>query len=400
MSNQTINIKLLITGIIGFIGSVLGIIGYIIPFSQFPNLTGYPGTSFFNQVFDYGGDYYTYSGSMYLLPFILLIGIAIFSILLIIGSIIPKLGIFGETNPLFIALALFLFVPILQPIQYYTCLTMITIVMTDSASNNAYWFLRDSADPAYNTLTAGYYILIVAICLLLITFFLAALFSISTFIRNREEPDIREMESTTSPRSISKTIISILMIIGSVGFILGLALPIYNYVYRTPPAPPGSPRANSFLLPERSYFNGVDWGYKDYLNLDVLVWLILGAFIIVASILAILANFKVINIRGTSATVGLYTSLVLLLPIAEILFAAKFYWFPSSIAIVYVMYIYLPTVKTDALLYADGLVDDKMVITFAGYAYFIGFLVLVLGIIILLGIIVSPRKAKEPSPEY
>ena len=371
------------------------IIGSIIPISTYPNRPGYPGYKLLTNIYSYSAtEYYSYVDTWYSLIFVFLIGIAIISLLSIIGSVSSKLKLFSKKKVLFVTLVIFFFFPMFGTWADYvpmsiTIASEIRLVFSGAAYrklNPTYEFSRN--------IMPGLYLVIIGFLLLLISLLLTSLIVFWHKSEKKGETGI-ERYGTESKGALGFTLEISLIFIGilaGLGIILGIARPNYFYVYRSIP---GDERITSLLLPETSFYTGSDYIYQKYLDFEALFYLILISFVAISLLIFFLTKIRIIKKPVTIAPPLFFLVVTFLLPSPNP-YGSGVFGMPAGVLILYNLRNLFYNATRDFARYEDAVTDDKLVVGFFGWILFISILVMYIVIILFAA---KSLYTKRKSPE-
>ncbi|HUU78008.1 MAG TPA: hypothetical protein VMX55_06645 [candidate division Zixibacteria bacterium] len=401
MVSQIKNKFSIAVGIIGILGSFLTLIGFSMPYAIYPNDEEHPGLFFLKYIIQYDGEYYSSSDLLSSIFLIFLILILIFSFLTIISEIQPKLNTIFNENILFFTLVIFFLVPIMSPFQFASPGIVLTDTMTNIAEGVAYYSLRDISNPERFIFAPGFFIVASGIFFTLIAFFMSTLsffWRYSARRANEDEYD-EEFETVFEIKNIFKIIIGALAIIAGLGVFFGIALPYYDYVYRSSP-PPTQPRNPSLLLPEMSRFDNFEMFYQAYPDFNAILFMLYGLFICLVGLIVILSNSKIINKPVTLGPLILFLVIVLFLPIYSTDYFFEYdVWFPSSIQIFYILTTVIDDANYDRIAYANEDIDSKLIVTGSGRFFYISIYILLAVFLLCLGQISFQRFPPQRETE-
>ncbi len=290
------------------IGSAVLTVGLILPYMLYPNIDGHPGNSFLFRVNSIGDEYYKFVDVVILLMLILVLLVFLSGFLALLGRKIERLSLFG--NPTF---SLFLLIFILfVPLFYYTYVTFLGYIgdnLTFAASYAAYSQLADSGYKYAVKLGSGFYLSLVGLLLLLISFLPSIILVVQNWgnHRNKSRTPISEKKLLNLHQNKMNLILSIICLIACVGIILGLVTPTFYWVYR---GSEGDNTVTSFLTPERSYNSD----QMKYLSVSALIYLTYFVMLLSVCIIVILSYIKKRQFTKPKLLMFIFLVIVLIIP--------------------------------------------------------------------------------------
>lgn len=356
ITNQKSTLSLLYNILI-LIGSAVLIVGLIIPYWFYPNLDGHPGHSFLFSLTSSNDVYYKFVDVVLLLLLIIVLMIFLSGFLALLGRKIKRLSLFGNSTISFILLIFILFVPIFS-FTYFPFLGYIGHCLTTAASCAAYSQMR-SVDYEYAVkLGLGFYMCLVGILLLLISFLPSIILVIQNWgnYRNKSRTPISEKKLLNLHQNKMNLILSILCLIASVGVILGLVTPTFYWVYR---GAEGDNTLTSFLTPESSYNSN----HMKYLDVNVLIYLTYFIMLLSVCIIVILSYFKKLQITKPKLLLFIFLVIVLIIPSSNPEGEA-YLTIPAIIYTLMIFYFQIYDATYSAARYDQLLIDEKHVLSF------------------------------------
>ncbi|NHJ05085.1 MAG: hypothetical protein EAX90_09690 [Candidatus Heimdallarchaeota archaeon] len=388
-------------GIIGFLGSFLTLIGFSIPYAIYPNDEEHPGLFFLKYIIQYDGEYYSSSNLVSSIFLVFLALILIFSLLTIVSEIQPKFNSIFNENILFFTLVIFFLVPIMSPFQFATPGIFLIDTMTSIAEGVAYYALRDISNPERFIFAPGFYVVATGIFFTMITFFMSiqSFFWRHSMRKANEDVYDEEFETAFEIKNIMKLIIGALAIIAGLGVFFGIALPYYDYKYRSTP-PSTLLRNPSLLLPEESRFDNGEMFYQAYPNFSAILYMLFALFVSLAGLIVILSNSKIINKPVTFGPLFFFLVIILFLPIYSTDYFFEYdVWFPSSIQIFYILSIVIDEANFDKIAYANEDINIKLIVTGSGRFFYISVYILLAVFLFCLGQISFQRLHQRQETE-
>ncbi len=393
----------LVTGIIGFLGAIFLMVGLTTPNSVYPNNSYHPGRTFLHDLYEYNNEYFIYTNTTYGIIYAIAIGILLISLFTILGSIIPKLDVFSKLNPLFIILFIFFLVPMFIPNYYFSPVKYLTFDMTDIASDVAYWSMRDVNESVRLEIASGFIHCIIAIVTLVIAFFMSTISIFKKYTeRQKSSEEIREMNifqfdvhQLYQPKNIFNIILSIFAVILGIGIMNGLNKPYYDWEYRgTPPIP--AYRNPSFLRPERLFYDGENYHYKNFVDISAVLYLLIALCVVLASIMLFLSSFQLFNPALAKGSLVFFSAILLFLPLYTIDFGWwGEVWYPSFVQIFMELnYIFYQATST-GVRFAQGDLDYQRIVTSDGNFLYSSMLMLLVVFVLCIGSLALSFKKQE-----
>lgn len=356
ITNQKGTLSLLYNILIS-IGSAVLTVGLILPYSLYPNRDGHPGQSFLFSLNSSNDVYYKFVDIVILLMFIFVLLIFLSGFLALLGRKIRRLSLFRNPTLSLTLLIFILFIPLFS-YTYYPFLVFIGQSLTSAASSAAYSQLRESSREYFVKLGPGFYICIVGILLLLISFLPSIILVIQNWgsYRNKSRKTTSEKKLLNLQQNKMNLTLYILCLIASVGVILGLVTPTFYWVYR---GAEGDNTLTSLLTPERSY----DSNHQKYLNVNVLIYLTYFVMLLSVCIIVILSYFKKLQFTKPKSLMFIFLVIVLIIPSSNPE-GEGYLTIPAIISTFMTLYYLIASSNYSAARYDQLLSDEKYVLSF------------------------------------
>jgi len=384
ITNQKSTLSLLYNILIS-IGSAVLTVGLILPYRLYPNIDGHPGYSFLFRLNSSGDEYFKFIDVVILLMLILIFLIFLSGFLALLGRKIERLSLFGNPTFSLILLIFILFIPLF----YYTYITFLGYIgtnLTSTASYAAFSQLNESGYKYAVKLGPGFYMCLVGILLLLISFLPSIILVIQNWesYRNKSRTPMSEKKLLNLHQNKMNLVLSILCLIASVGVILGLVTPTFYWVYR---GAEGDNTITSFLTPERFYNSN----HMKYLNVNVLIYLTYFVILLSVCIIVILSYFNKLQITKPKLLMFIFLVIVLIIPSSN----PEYEGFLTIPAIIFTLMIFhseIASASYSAARYDQLLIDEKHVLSFTFWFMIVSLLLMFLIFLTLIYIKYFVRK--------
>ena len=373
------------------IGSILLVLGFIVPYILYPNRSGNPGVSMlidYNVLYD---EYYHYLDVVMLFVTILVVILFLLGFLGLLGSKIKKLQIFEKNNFSYVLLVFFLFVPTFSSYRYLPLMSQLGYWLTSAASYAALSHIRSASYEYYSELGTGYYLCVLGILLLLIAFCLSTIIVLQKWGSYREEQEKATKKQELRNKSQNKLNLALYIsgLVASIGVILGLVAPTYYWVYR---GATGDETLISFLTPERTY----DSVHRKFLDFNVLIYLSYFIMFLIICILAILSYYEKLQLSKPRVLMFLFLVIILIIPSSTLL-GEGYITEPALIFTLLYFYYLIDSANYASARYEQFLTDEKYVlsVTFWLMAISLILMFLILITIIFTKFIVKKKKSES-----
>ena len=372
------------------IGSILLVLGFIVPYILYPNLSGHPGVSMLIDLNVLNDEYYKYLDVVMLFVTILVVILFLLGFLGLLGSKIKKLQIFEKTNFSYILLIFFLFVPTFSYSRYLPLFSQLGYWLTSAASYAAWSYVGGGSYDYYSKLGTGYYLCVLGILLLLISFCLSTIIVLQKWGNHRKELEKATKKQELRNRSQNKSylVLYVTCLVASIGVILGLVAPLYYWVYR---GAQGDETLISFLTPERTYNSD----HRKFLDSNVLIYLSYIIMLLVVCILAILSYYEKLQLSKPRVLIFFFLLIILIIP-SSTFTGLGYITEPALIFTLLYFYSMIDYANYVSARYDQFLTDEKYVLSVTFWFMVISLILLTLIFIMIIYIKIFERtKAKK-----
>lgn len=372
------------------IGSILLVLGFIVPYILYPNLSGHPGVSMLIDLNVLNDEYYKYLDVVMLFVTVLVVILFLLGFLGLLGSKIKKLQIFEKTNFSYILLIFFLFVPSFSSYRYLPLMSQLGYWLTSAASYAAWTYIGGGTYEHYSKLGTGYYLCALGILLLLISFCLSTIIVLQKWGSYRKELEkaTKKQELRNSSQNKFDLALYVTGLVASIGVILGLVAPLYYWVYR---GATGNETLISFLTPERTH----DYVHRKFLDFNALIYLSYIIMFLVICILTILSYYKKIQLSKPKVLMLLFLVVILIIPSST--FSGEGYITEPSLFFTLLYFYYLIDYANYASARYDQLLTDKKYVL--SVTFWLMVISLILMFLILIAIIFTKFIVKKKKSE-
>jgi len=372
------------------IGSILLVLGFIVPYILYPNRTGHPGVSMLIDLNILNDKYYQYLDVVMLFVTILVVTLFLLGFLGLLGSKIRKLQIFEKTNFSYVLLIFFLFVPSFASYRYLPLFSQLGYWLTSAASNAAWSYVGGGSYEYYTKLGTGYYLCVLGILLLLISFCLSTIIVLQKWGNHRKELEkaTKKQELRNKPQNKSDLALYVTCLVASIGVILGLVTPLYYWVYR---GAQGDETLISFLIPEQTYNSD----HRKFLDSNVLIYLSYIIMLLAVCILAILSYYEKLQLSKPRVLIFLFLLIILIIP-SSTFTGLGYITEPALIYTLLYFYSMIDYANYASARYDQFLTDEKYVLSVTFWFMIVS---LILMFLILIAIIFTKFIVKKKKSE-
>ena len=343
---------------IATLGSLLVIIGYCIPYLNYPNIPNHPGVSLLlhNSHRHSIDTFQQFVSVVALFIFVMIICLFILSVLALIGFLNKRVNKLSNSTYVMIILTIFLFLPALSP-HYTPMICYIVGNLTSAGSSVTYSRLTSSSYELRTEYAVGFYFLAIGVILLISSY---TFLLYSSYKRWDNSPMRRKKQTsievpTGSYKRILDIVISSLGIFASVGIIVGLTTPLYYWVFR--------------LIPEEEPVVGYIFGtktnydaYAYYARFDTIFYLILVISLLTFFIMQIISYYKSQNMSNYKSVIFFLLIILMLLPSSN----PESEGYAFTIGVVYFLmdiYYLFSSAAYSKNIYDQGASDSKYVVS-------------------------------------